>query len=241
MDHAGLVLVSATSEVIRDRPRVRLNEAYVAALAGAGLTPLILPPVGELAARAALAAPCIAGLVLTGGEDLAPSTYDAENNGSGPAHAVRDETELALALAARDAHLPTLAICRGAQVVNVALGGTLIQDIPTQVPGADDHDRSRERTSRVHDVRVRNGSRLAAALEVRQPRVNSSHHQALDAIGEGLIVAASAPDGIVEAVEAADPDWWMLAVQWHPEELTTAPEPWDRNLFAAFATAVRGR
>jgi putative glutamine amidotransferase len=237
---SALVLVSATTEPIRDRQRVRLNAAYVDALAQAGLTPLIVPPLGEAAARDALASPAIAGLVLTGGEDLAPSTYDAQNAGSTPPNVERDATELALALAARDRGLPTLGICRGAQVINVAFGGTLIQDITTQVPGADAHDKSAARNQRVHGVRVRNDSRLSAATGARELRVNSSHHQALDQIGVGLIVVASAPDGIVEAVETTDPGWWMLAVQWHPEELTTTPEPWDRNLFAAFASAVRG-
>jgi putative glutamine amidotransferase len=70
--------------------------------------------------------------------------------------------------------------------------------------------------------------------------VNSSHHQALDQIGAGLSVTAAAPDGIVEAVESTNEDWWMVAVQWHPEELTGTPESWDRNLFAAFASVVRG-
>jgi putative glutamine amidotransferase len=235
-----LVLVSATTETVRERSRVRLNEAYVAALAQAGLTPLVLPPVGDSAARDTLASGAVAGLVLTGGEDLAPSTYAAEDRGSGPANVARDATELALALAARDRCLPTLAICRGAQVINVAFGGTLIQDIPTQVPGADVHERAEARTQRVHPVSVRNGSRLASALGTRELRVNSSHHQALDQIGAGLSVTAAAPDGIVEAVESTNEDWWMVAVQWHPEELTGTPESWDRNLFAAFASVVRG-
>lgn len=239
MSKTPIVLVTATTELIRDRPRVRLNEAYVAALAHAGLLPLALAPLGETAAREALATPGVAGLVLTGGEDLAPSTYDAVDAGSTPAHPERDATELALALEARDRGMPTLAICRGIQVMNVALGGSLIQDIASQVPGADPHERSDARTERVHAIRVRNGSRLAGIAGARDLRVNSSHHQSLDRIADGLTVVASAPDGVVEAVESADPAWWMVAVQWHPEELTATPEPWDRNLFAAFAAAVQ--
>jgi len=234
-----MVLVTATTERIRDRPRVRLNEAYIAALVQAGLLPVVLPPLGDRAAREALSAPCVAGLVLTGGEDLAPSTYDAEDAGSHAPHVERDATELALALEARDRRLPTLAICRGAQVMNVALGGTLIQDIATQVPGADAHDRSDARTERVHGARVRNGSRLAEIIGARDLTINSSHHQALDRMGDGLTVVASSTDGIVEAAESTDPAWWMVAVQWHPEEFTDSAEPWDRKLFAAFAATVR--
>jgi putative glutamine amidotransferase len=126
-------------------------------------------------------------------------------------------------------------------VVNVALGGTLVQDIPSQSATELNHDPQARRDERVHAVRVESTSRLANALGTDCLTTNSFHHQALDAVAEGLRVTAYADDGIVEGAESADPEWWMLAVQWHPEELTGAPEPWDRNLFAAFAEAVRRR
>jgi putative glutamine amidotransferase len=136
--------------------------------------------------------------------------------------------------------MPMLAICRGIQLANVALGGTLVQDIPTERPSAVEHDLPRERATRVHDVTVDTGSRLANVLGDTRIAVNSSHHQSLDRIASGLRVTARSSDGIVEGVEWTGEDWWMLGVQWHPEELTRDDKPWDRRLFDAFAKAVTG-
>jgi putative glutamine amidotransferase len=154
-------------------------------------------------------------------------------------HPGRDEYELALTRAARERRMPTLAICRGAQVVNVALGGTLIQDIPSLKPSAADHDQSERRTERVHPIAIEHGSSLANIVGDTSIAVNSSHHQAVDAVAPTLRVSATSPDGVIEALEPTHDDWWMIAVQWHPEELTGTPEPWDRRLFSAFAEAVR--
>jgi putative glutamine amidotransferase len=123
------------------------------------------------------------------------------------------------------------------QVVNVALGGTLVQDIPSQCADALAHDGG-ARDARVHLAAVRPDSRLAAALGTTTLRVNSSHHQALERLGDAIRVTATAPDGIVEGAESTD-DWWMLAVQWHPEELVATREPWDRELFRTFAARMR--
>jgi putative glutamine amidotransferase len=123
--------------------------------------------------------------------------------------------------------------------VTVALGGTLIQDIPSQRPSDIGHDQSDRRTERVHAVEVEHGSHLARILGDTTIATNSSHHQSIDRLGRGLRITANAPDGIVEAFEPTDPAWWMIAVQWHPEELTATPEHWDRRLFAAFGDAVR--
>lgn len=240
--HAGspLVAVTATTEIIRGAPRVRVNVAYTEALAAAGLVPLVVPPLSADAAAAILAG--VAGLVVTGGEDVAPSRYGEEAHPTVEAHEGRDESEIALILEAYRRRLPTLAICRGIQVANVAFGGTLVQDIPSQLPKAITHDPGDDRYSRVHDVRVDASSRLAEALGTDHLRTNSFHHQALARVPAELCVTArSVDDGVVEGAESADPSWWMLAVQWHPEELTRTPEPWDRNLFAAFARAVSKR
>jgi len=134
--------------------------------------------------------------------------------------------------------MPTLAICRGLQVANVALGGTLLQDIDP-LRGKVQHDRSDERTSRVHEVAIAPNSRTAAVLGDASISVNSSHHQAVDRVADGLRVTARAPDGVVEGAEWVGDDWWMLGVQWHPEELVQDERPWDRRLFSAFAAAVR--
>jgi len=239
MTFAPFVIVTATTEIIRELPRVRVNEAYTAALAEVGLVPMVLPPVSPSMAAASLVD--VAGLVLTGGEDIDPARFGQEKHpANGEPHAARDGYELALAHAAAERRIPTLAICRGAQIMNVALGGTLVQDIPSQHASSIDHAPQGKRGQRTHDVNIETDSRLARIVGTTSISTNSSHHQSIDQVGRGLRVVASSPDGIVEAIEPSDAAWWMVAVQWHPEELTATPEDWDRRLFAAFADAVRG-
>jgi putative glutamine amidotransferase len=234
----NVVALTATTHLIDGRPRVRLNEAYVAAVRAAGLVPLVLPPVTEREVAEILGA--VAGVVLTGGEDVDPGIYGAD---AAPqtetAHAARDACELAVARLAHERRVPTLAICRGIQVANVAFGGTLVQDIETECPTALAHERSNQRNERVHEVQVDPASALAQALGTERLTVNSSHHQALARVADGLRVTSRAPDQIIEGAEWVADDWWMLGVQWHPEELTRTPESWDRALFGAFAARVR--
>lgn len=239
MTFAPFVILTATTEIIRDLPRVRVNEAYTDALAEVGLVPLVLPPVSPSMAAASLVD--VAGLVLTGGEDVDPARFgQTPHPSTGAPHAARDSYELALAHAAWERRIPTLAICRGAQVMNVALGGTLVQDIPSEHPTSINHAQEGRRGERTHDVNIEPDSLLARIVSATAISTNSSHHQSVDRVGRGLHIVASSPDGIVEALEPTDPAWWMVAVQWHPEELTATPEDWDRRLFAAFADAVRG-
>jgi putative glutamine amidotransferase len=122
--------------------------------------------------------------------------------------------------------------------MNVALGGSLIQDIGSQRTTETNHDQSARRTERVHAISVDEGSLLSRIVGAAEITVNSSHHQSVDQVAPGLRVTATASDGIIEAVESVDPAWWMLAVQWHPEELVSTPEAWDRRLFEAFARAA---
>lgn len=236
MANPVVALTSATKPV-EGMMRVRLNQAYVDAIRDAGLVPLVLPPVSE--AELAGVVEAVQGIVLTGGEDVDPAEFGARRHPrTQDPHRERDGCELALARLAREARIPTLAICRGMQVVNVAFGGTLIQDIPSERPSEIDHDRSSDRRMRVHDVRVDPESKLARALGSSAISVNSSHHQAVDRVPAALRITAHAPDGIVEGAEWADDDWWMLAVQWHPEELVNDGRNWDRGLFREFAEAV---
>lgn len=238
MPFAPFVIVTSTTEIIRGVPRVRVNEAYTTALASAGLIPVVLPPVDPTLAIGSLND--VAGLVLTGGEDIDPRLFgEASHPATGKAHAARDAYELALARTASELRIPTLAICRGVQVMNVALGGTLVQDIPSQRPQAIDHDPAGKRAERVHRVLLDSKSKLAELLGTASITTNSSHHQALDDVARALRVTGRSEDDIIEAVESIDPAWWMIGVQWHPEELTATPEDWDRRLFAAFAEAVR--
>lgn len=232
------IALTATTEVIRDVLRTRLNVAYTAAARAAGLRPFILPVLDATDANAALDG--MDGLILTGGEDVAPPRYGERPHPTvGEVHAGRDEFELALVRGARARGLPTFAICRGVQVANVALGGTLVQDIPSQVPDALAHESGQGRMDRTHAVRLEPHSRLARACGDTEIRVNSMHHQSLARVAPGLVATAHAPDGIIEGVEWSDDDWWMLGVQWHPEELVGSAEEWDRSLFAAFADAAR--
>jgi putative glutamine amidotransferase len=234
-----LVAVTATVRLVDGVDRVRLNAAYIRALEGAGLVPLVVPPLANAEAATRIL-DVVSGLVLTGGEDLDPSLYgDAPHPALGPVNCARDVTELALLAGARERSLPTLAICRGIQVVNVGLGGTLIQDLPSQRKDVAAHELDDERRMRVHDVNVEPSSRLAEIVGAESVGVNSIHHQAVDRLGDAIRVSARADDGVIEGVESDDPRWWMVGVQWHPEELTTTPEPWDRRLFAAFADACR--
>ena len=238
---APLVAVTATARMVEGVERVRLNAAYVRALESAGLVPVVVPPL-ETAGTAARVLDAVSGLVLSGGEDVDPSRYgETPHPELGPVNCARDETELALLARARELGLPTLAICRGIQVVNVGLGGSLIQDLPSQRQNVSTHEVDDERDTRVHGVRVDPASRLASILGTHALAVNSIHHQAVDRLGEAMRVSARADDGTIEGVESHDPSWWMVGVQWHPEELTTTPEPWDRRLFGAFAAACRAR
>lgn len=183
------------------------------------------------------------GVLLTGGEDVAPSFFgEPPHPTHEPAEPGRDAFEIDLARRAIARGLPVLAICRGLQVLNVACGGSLIQDIPSEPGPHQPHSLYPPSTRPAHDVRVLAGSRLAAlrSAEARdvQFSVNSRHHQSVRVVGEGLTVTAVAPDGIVEALEApAHP--FCVAVQWHPESFHLTGEfDW---LFDGFMAACRRR
>ena len=182
------------------------------------------------------------GLVLTGGGDIAPALYGAVPHATyAAAEAGRDAFEIAMVRAASAAGKPIFAICRGMQVLNVALGGDLVQNIPTEVNGALNHDLREPRFAIAHEVWASKGSRLSALMQEKledaeQCPVNSRHHQAVRHLGEGLEVVATAPDGVIEAVERPGP--FCLGVQWHPENFWRTGE--FRPLFEGFVDACRG-
>ena len=232
---ACTVAVTASIRPDGDTSRVRLTAAYVTALESAGLIPLIVPPLSSAdAAESVLDS--VAGLVLTGGEDVDPARYGEKRHEKvryvNPA---RDETEAALILEAQARGTPVLAICRGIQILNVALGGTLVQDISSECETTIAHDEEGARDSRSHEVSVEPGSLIAKAIGAEHITVNSFHHQSVKQVAEGMRVTARSPDGVIEGIESTDDDWWVMAVQWHPEEMTDSAEPWDRGLFKAFA------
>ena len=232
---ACTVAVTAGIRPDGNTSRVRLTAAYVSALESAGLIPLIVPPLsGADAASAVLDS--VAGLVLTGGEDVDPARYGEKRHEKVlSVSAARDTTETALIKAAQERGMPVLAICRGIQILNVALGGSLVQDIASQCETKIEHDESSARNSRTHQVSVEPGSLIAKAMGTEHLTVNSFHHQSVKRVADGMRATAWSPDGIIEGLESTDDNWWVMAVQWHPEEMTESAEPWDRGLFKAFA------
>ena len=226
---SGVALVTATLRTDAGRERVALNTAYVRALLRVGVIPLAAPPLLD-PAHAADALRPTDGLVLTGGEDVHPGRYGAAPHSAlGEVDEARDAIELALIGEARAQGKPILAICRGIQVLNVALGGTLYQDLPSERPGPVDH---RDQLGR-HALRVAPDTLLAETVGGTTLSVNSRHHQAIRDLAPALVATAWADDGVIEAAEFATPGGpWMLAVQWHPEDLT------ETALFAGFARAL---
>jgi putative glutamine amidotransferase len=213
--------------------RTGVNAAYVRSVIQAGGVPLILSPLLDEQHHAILLDQ-LDGLVFTGGEDVGPAHYGATPHPRlGDVDPVRDRFELGLFRASRASRLPVLAICRGIQLVNVALGGTLWQDLPSERPDALPHVQPTGRDQRTHPVEITPGSRLARALAATRLEVNSFHHQAIRTLASGLVVTATAPDGAIEGVESQDPDPWLLAVQWHPEEFHREGSAPERGLFGA--------
>lgn len=228
--------------------RTFLNEPYVTAIGEAGGVPLVVTPAHTGPGLRELY-DLFDGLVLTGGEDVEPTRYgDVTVHPTVETVPERDAMEFALLDWALADRLPLLAICRGIQVLNVGLGGTLHQDLPSERPGAVLHDQTKAdppiaRTQASHPVTVTAGSRLEDVIGPGPHRVNSMHHQGLRALPGRLVAVAHAPDGLIEAVEGAPAlgEAFLLGVQWHPEELARGGDPASRRLFEAFALACAKR
>ena len=213
--------------------RTGLNSAYLRSVSAAGGVPLVLSPlIGPSYAARALDG--IDGLLLTGGDDVDPAWYGADRSPlSYPPNRERDLFELALFAAARQRELPILGICRGIQLINVALGGTLYQDLPAERPGPVDHNRAAPRADRSHAIRLAPGSLTAEALGGTSLWVNSFHHQGIRDLAPGLVATGWSEDELVESVEGAEGQPWMVAVQWHPEEMYADVRAPERGLFRA--------
>jgi len=201
-----------------DMPSFLLPRNYIDAIQRAGGVALMLPPDPRLTKEPDVVLDLLDGLILAGGVDVDPSTYGAERHPATDKGSLeRDEFELSLARRALERDIPFLGICRGMQVMNVARGGTLLQDIPER-NGHDDHRRNRGVfEGNDHDVKLRTGSLAARAAGEEEHSAKSHHHQGVDQVGEGLEVTGwAAMDELPEAVE--DPDRrFALGVQWHPE------------------------
>lgn len=217
-----------------------VNAAYVSAIIAAGGVPLILPPSLPPTTAGPLAE-MLAGVLLSGGADLDPGRYGAAPHPKlGTVEPDRDAFDLAIIGAARARGLPLLAICRGMQAVNVALGGTLWQDLPSERPGNVRHDGEWPRTQRVHPVVLTPGSAIARAMGAGECSVNSVHHQGVRTLAPGLVATGHAPDGLVEAIEATDGPW-LAGVQWHPEAFHADTRAPDLGVFRAFVDAAGSR
>jgi putative glutamine amidotransferase len=204
-----------------------------------GGTPVIIPPYLEgPPLRSAFEG--IAGLLLSGGGDIHPSSFGERECGLlWRIDRRRDHAELSLARWALEEGCPVLAICRGIQTLNVAAGGSLIQDIPTQVPDALAHSSiaGRPLPDIAHQVSVNPHSRLAELIGAGDVGVNSAHHQAVKSVGDGLLAVARAPDSVIEGLEApAHP--FCIGVQWHPEAMVEST-PIMRRLFEGLIQAAR--
>jgi putative glutamine amidotransferase len=225
--------VRPTREGEPPQREMALGLRYLRAIEAAGGAPVVLPPLrpealGPLVSR-------LSGICLSGGPDLDPETYGAGRHPAlGPTERELDRAELAVIRRADELGLPILAICRGAQALNVARGGSLYQHLPDRA-GALEHRQSGPSDEPTHAVEVALGTRTGRLLGAAQLEVNSFHHQAPDQLGAGLFATAWAADGVVEAVESTG-ERFVIGVQWHAECLADrAPEA---NLFAAFVEAA---
>jgi putative glutamine amidotransferase len=228
--------VSPAPQADPPRREMALGMKYSMAIEAAGGVPVVIPPmhdehIGPLLDR-------LSGVVLSGGPDMDPGTYGGRYHPQlGPTEPDLDHFELCVVQRLLEREMPVLAICRGAQVLNVALGGNLYQHLPEDPGGGIDHrKRTPDAPDTAHDVEVAHGSLLAGALgREGTTHVNSFHHQAAHAIGRGLRPVAWAADGVVEGVELPERDF-VVGVQWHAESLIEQPE--QLALFEAFVRAA---
>lgn len=211
-----------------------VRTTYVDAVRQAGGIPVLLANVDESVALF----PQLDGLLLTGGGDFDPKTFGAEDRGTdwSGVSPERDRSELAFLAEANQRNMPVFGICRGLQAMTVGFGGSLIQDIPSARPDSTlGHSQKVAREEVTHEVAIQPGSRVAEIIGETQVAVNSFHHQAIDQVPTGFDVAATAPDGIVEAIEHPG-DRFLVGVQWHPEDLVGGHEA-ARRLFKHFVDA----
>jgi putative glutamine amidotransferase len=239
MPFVGLTAPVRDSDI--GMPRVMVEVGYLRALGECGLLPLVLSPLDEPRIRDR-AFELTSGLLLSGGEDVDPARYGQAPDGSRTVSPQRDEMELDLLQRALDRRLPVFAVCRGIQLLNVGLGGTLYQDLETKMGTAIDHDRFKDFAGNIHTIHPEGPDLLANVFPAAEFVQNSAHHQGIRDLAPPLTAVARAPDGLVEAVEYREPGAaWTAGVQWHPERKLEDPSGTNRRLFRRFALAVRER
>ena len=220
-----------------------MNQRYLLAVAESGGAPVMVPLFDHDTDTLRAIYDRLDGVLIPGGVDMDPGTF-GENRSPhlGRIDSARDTVELTFARWATEDKKPLLGLCRGSQVINVALGGSLYQDIEAEFPHAIKHDyfptAGFARDYLAHPVTVATGSRLESILGRSDVRVNSMHHQGVKALAPGLVVSAVAPDGLIEGLESAN-GHFMVGVQWHPESLVDH-DAGMRQLFRTFITTARG-
>ena len=242
-------LIGITSDTGRSRsraagnggePLIVLQERYASAIQEAGGVPLILP-ISSSPAVLRQMADRLDGILVSGGNfDIHPRLYGEEAMASlGKVKQERTQFESALISLALEGNLPLLGVCGGAQAINVALGGSLYQDIAAQIPAAGEHQQGALKERGGHKIRIHDGTKLCQIVGQEQLEVNTTHHQAVKKPGKGLIVNATAEDGVIEGIESQDHSF-VLGVQWHPECLTER-DVFQKKIFAAFVAACKER
>jgi putative glutamine amidotransferase len=211
---------------------VYVHHDYHRSVAANGGIPIILPFINPDMSLETL--PICDGIILSGGEDVDPEFFKQDPHPHlGQVILERDLVELAIVEYAKKNNIPLLAICRGIQILNVALGGSLIQDIPSQVKDSIQHTQKIDRCRDSHWVTISKDSKLFKIIGSEHIRVNSLHHQAIDTVASDLRIVAKSSDGIIEAVEYINPATFMIGVQWHPESMARTSKAMN-NLFAEF-------
>lgn len=213
------------------------RQPYLEAMLVSGGLPLVVPPLRDLKFLRELYY-LAKGILLTGGEDINPACYhELPHQKLGQVSDDRDFAETHLVQWATEDKKPILAVCRGMQILNVSLGGTLYQDIPTQLPVSEEHNIDTDYSgwfTQPHRIKINHSSRLASLLGVEELAVNSLHHQALKLVADKLNPVAWSSGGIIEAVEATDPSHFCIGVQCHPEMLWQETDIRWRKVFAGF-------
>jgi putative glutamine amidotransferase len=222
-----------------------MGQRYVRVLVDSGALPWLIPLFPDNSDLLRDLYSRLDGIFLTGGMDMTPNAYgEARHERCGRTDSARDAVEMELIRWAKADGKPVLGVCRGIQVINVALGGTLYQDLEAQYAGAIKHDYfppagGYTRSSLVHDVYVAPNSRLADLLGVLELPVNSMHHQGIKTLAPGLQPTVTAPDGLIEGIESPNGNF-LVGVQWHPEELADS-QPSMQRLFSEFLEAASAR
>ncbi|ENH96013.1 glutamine amidotransferase [Gracilibacillus halophilus YIM-C55.5] len=232
MVSSNIPVIGITSTVVHHNQILsyHLHEKHIQAVKRAGGVPVIIPTGTDVMCD--IWVRICDGIVLSSGEDIDPESFGAHPSPHiQKTSKKRDETEIQIVHHALQQKKPMLGICRGAMIVNVALGGTVIQDIETSHPNAINHQQQAARSEPTHHIQMDQDSRLFQLSTTSDIQVNSIHHQAVDQLAPQLKKVATAPDGVIEAIESVDPfSPMIIGVQWHPEEMASE-NPTMQKLF----------